>query len=177
MEVEGKYSYAGIGARSTPDSILTVITKIAQYLSEHNWALRSGGAMGADGAFAKGACGLYSSNKLRKLITTYKGDTCAASLSEEQLEMLREIARKHNNGFDKKTEFVQSLLLRNVQIILGYFGNNPVRLVVCWTPGAQAVGGTGMGIRIANTYGIKVHNLADSETLKHVCTKVGAVML
>ena len=50
-----RLSYAGIGARRTPPSVLADMTRIAQWLHRTGWHLNSGGAAGADRAFADGA--------------------------------------------------------------------------------------------------------------------------
>ena len=47
--------YAGIGSRATPESILADMTKMATWLARTGWHLASGGAHGADTAFAGGA--------------------------------------------------------------------------------------------------------------------------
>ena len=48
-------TYAGIGARSTPPEVLADMTRIARWLHRTGWHLHSGGAHGADRAFADGA--------------------------------------------------------------------------------------------------------------------------
>ena len=48
-------TYAGIGARSTPPEVLADMTRIARWLCRTGWHLNSGGAHGADRAFADGA--------------------------------------------------------------------------------------------------------------------------
>src|SRR3954462_8805604 len=47
--------YTGIGSRQTPPEILTLMTRIAHTLDGQGYLLRSGGAAGADTAFAQGA--------------------------------------------------------------------------------------------------------------------------
>jgi len=48
-------TYAGIGARATPADVLRNMTVIAGWLARTGWTLSSGGADGADAAFAEGA--------------------------------------------------------------------------------------------------------------------------
>ena len=45
--------YTGIGSRETPNDILTLMSKLATTLERQGYVLRSGGADGADKAFAK----------------------------------------------------------------------------------------------------------------------------
>jgi predicted Rossmann fold nucleotide-binding protein DprA/Smf involved in DNA uptake len=47
--------YAGIGSRSTPPEVITVMEEIAQRLAENGWLLRSGAADGADSSFERGS--------------------------------------------------------------------------------------------------------------------------
>ncbi len=46
--------YAGVGSRETPDNVLVQMTKIATFLENKGFTLRSGGAPAADDAFEKG---------------------------------------------------------------------------------------------------------------------------
>ena len=47
--------YAGVGARETPEPVLAHMREIAERLGERGWRLRTGGADGADNAFAAAA--------------------------------------------------------------------------------------------------------------------------
>ena len=47
--------YAGIWARATPAAVLADMTVMAAWLARTGWCLSSGGADGADSAFAAGA--------------------------------------------------------------------------------------------------------------------------
>ena len=49
---------------------------------------------------------------------------------------------------------------RNVEIILGYELDSPVKFLLCWTPGGRETGGTALGIRVARANGVPVYNLA-----------------
>ena len=48
-------TYAGIGARATPTNVLADMTVMSGWLARTGWHLASGGADGADSAFAAGA--------------------------------------------------------------------------------------------------------------------------
>ena len=47
--------YAGIGSRATPRDVLETMTAMAAWLARRGWHLHTGGAAGADSAFAAGA--------------------------------------------------------------------------------------------------------------------------
>lgn len=54
--------YAGIGARSTPNKVLTIMEKLGGLFAKKGFILRSGAAEGADSAFEKG-CDLENGHK------------------------------------------------------------------------------------------------------------------
>jgi len=133
--------YAGIGSRTTPDKTLEFITRFARILDRKGYTLRSGGAEGADTAFANGAS--------RKEILRPKHATAEAI----KIAMSIHPAPQHCK------DYVRKLHGRNVQILLGKNLDKPVEFVICWTPGGKTIGGTGLGIRLADDRNIKVYNL------------------
>ena len=139
--------YAGIGSRKTPEDVLEFMTRFARVLASKGYILRSGGADGADTAFAKGA------NKKEILRPKH------ASAEAIKIAMDIHPAPQHCN------EYVRKLHGRNVQIILGENLDKPVDFVVCWSPGGKAIGGTGLGIRLADRESIIVYNLFKQDDL------------
>ena len=139
--------YAGIGSRTTPENTLEFITKIARILDRQGYTLRSGGAKGADSAFASGAS--------KKEIFRPKHAT------PEAIKIAMEIHPAPHNCND----YVQQLHGRNVMIVLGKDLITPVEFVMCWTPGGKTIGGTGLGLRLAEREGIRVYNLFDKDHL------------
>ena len=133
--------YAGIGARSTPLEVLNMMTEIAVKLDELGYTLRSGGASGADSAFAKG--------------TNHAEVFRAYDATSKAIEM----ASQFHPAWERCNDYVRKLHGRNVQILLGNNLDNPVDFVICWTPKGEVVGGTGLGIRLAKAKNIKVYNL------------------
>ena len=134
--------YAGIGNRKTPDPILERMKRIAVYLRDNDFILRSGHARGPDQAF-ESKCGS------RKEIF----------LASDATEAAMALARRHHPAWEQCSHLARQLHGRNAMILLGRDLLTPVRFVVCWTPGGQIVGGTGLGIRIANSLAIPVFNL------------------
>lgn len=145
--------YAGIGARSTPDQILQHMESIATKLSGMGYVLRSGGAQGADTAFENGA------NRAH-----YRTAPEIFRANDATFEAI-EIASRHHPAWDKCNDYVRKLHGRNVMILLGEDLLDPVEFVVCWTPDGKDSGGTGLGIRVAKTFDIKVNNLHNEEVL------------
>ena len=84
--------YAGIGSRATPRAVLETMTVMAAWLARKGWHLHTGGAAGADTAFAAGAPA-----GLRTVYLPWPGyQGCAGSdcrtLSAEQLHRCLSIA-------------------------------------------------------------------------------------
>lgn len=54
VEKDNNIFYTGVGSRETPNKVIDLMYRIAKFLAERNWILRSGGAVGADKAFENG---------------------------------------------------------------------------------------------------------------------------
>ena len=151
-------TYAGIGARATPPSILTAMTVMAGWLARQGWHLNSGGAAGADSTFAEGAPA--DQRTLYLPWSGYNGRTgpdCRV-LSPSELESCMAIAARLHPAWDRCSPAVRKLHARNTAIV-GVALGRPADAVVAWTPGGAITGGTGMAIRMAMEAGIPVLNL------------------
>ena len=142
--------YAGIGSRDTPDDICITMTKLARVLSDLGYTLRSGGAAGADKAFAAGA----SDKEIFR-----PNDATAEAI---------ELSSKYHPAWNRCKQWAKLLHARNAQIVLGRELNSPVSFVICWTKNAKGTGGTGQGIRIAKGYNIPVYDLGNPNILRMV---------
>ena len=167
------FTYAGIGARATPPSVLTAMTVMAGWLARQGWRLNSGGAAGADSAFAEGAPA-----GRRTLYLPWSGyNGCAGPdcrvLSTAELEPCLAIAARLHPAWDRCSPAVCKLHARNAAI-LGVGLGRPVNAVVAWTPGGTVTGGTGTAIRIATDARIPVLNLG-SMTPRAVCERLLAI--
>lgn len=143
--------YTGVGSRETPQEILSIMTRIARCLKDRGYILRSGGAIGADSAFAAGADGA---------VEVWR--------PEHATDLAQEIASKYHPVWGRLNPYVRKLHGRNVFQVLGYDLSTPSEFLICWTPDgctshAQRsikTGGTGTAISIASAYGVTVSNLA-----------------
>lgn len=133
--------YAGVGSRETPEDVCVFMKTIAERLGSRGWVLRSGGARGADTAFAAGAP--------RKQVFRHSDPLPQAALDS--------VARFHPAP-GRLTAVGWRLHARNAQIVLGANLDDPVRFVLCWTPGGSGSGGTGQALRIARAHGIPVYD-------------------
>ena len=165
--------YAGIGARATPPSVLAAMTVMAGWLARQGWRLNSGGAAGADSAFAQGTPA--GRRTLHLPWSGYNG--CAGPdcrvLSPSELEPCLAIAARLHPAWNRCSPAVRKLHARNAAI-LGVGVGRPVDAVVAWTPGGTVTGGTGMAIRIATDAGIPVLNLG-SMTPRAACERLLAI--
>ena len=155
--------YAGIGARKTPAPYLELMTRIAEDLGP-DWLLRTGGARGADSAFAAGALnkeihlpwdgynGLYADTHYGRYVPP-----CSP-------ELLR-ITAMHHPAWDRLSETVRAFMCRNTSIILGADLKQYATMIICWTPGGKLVGGTSHAMRIGYHYDIPVFNIALEEDI------------
>ena len=156
-----KLTYAGIGSRETPPAVLNDMKTISQWLDRQGWHLHSGGAGGADTAFAQGARPEGRDIFLPwASYNHHQSDPRAHTLSPDQQKSALNIAAELHPAWHKCGNTTRQLHARNVAILLGPNLDTPVNAVICWTRGGELRGGTAMGIRIAQAHNIPVLNLA-----------------
>ena len=155
--------YAGIGSRQTPIEILNIMTKLAVVLESEGWTLRSGGADGADNAFAKEV-------KNIELFLPWKGFNGHTSDLNGHTQKAYEIAKKAHPAWHRCSQGAQKLHSRNVHQVFGWDINPKTysKYIICWTPNAKMVGGTATAMKLAKNAGIKIFNLADKTQLNKI---------
>ena len=167
-------TYAGIGARATPAAVLADMTVMSAWLARTGWHLASGGADGADSAFAAGA-----PTGQRTIWLPWRGynGRCGPDcrvLSPSAFSACMEVAATLHPAWDRCSPTVRKLHARNVSILLSETREHPVDAAVCWTAGGLVSGGTGLGIRIAAAHGIPVLSLG-SMSPRLVCERLAAI--
>ena len=163
-------AYAGIGSRETPPEVLKQMTVMASWLARRGWHLHSGGARGADTAFAEGAPDASTLHLPWPRYQHHSGPHCRIPAGETR-RLCLDIASGLHPAWHRCSDTARSLHARNVSILLGEDLSVPVNAVVCWTPRGQTTGGTGMGIRIAQRFGIPVLNLGSTHP-RAVCERL-----
>jgi hypothetical protein len=156
--------YTGIGSRRTPSDVLALMRVIAGALARRGWVLRSGGAPGADQAFAAGA---EAAGGAIELYLPWSGFAphAEARLARPTPAAYR-LAARHHPAWERLNARARALHARNAHQVLGARLDTPTALIVCWTAdgsldGRQpAAGGTGQALRIAHAHRIDVINLA-----------------
>ena len=167
-------TYAGIGARATPKSVLADMTIMAAWLARTGWRLASGGAHGADAAFAAGApAGGRTLHLPWAGYNGHSGPDCRVA-SQAELSAWMAVAERLHPAWSRCSPAVRKLHARNAAILLGPGLDRPVDAVVAWTPEGAVTGGTGMALRIAAEHGIPVLNLGVLAP-RTVCERLRAV--
>ena len=169
LEADGRHTiaapeasvYAGVGARKTPEPVLAQMRELARRLGARGWHLRTGGADGADNAFADAA-----PPDRRDVFVPWRGyngwdGTRCRVLTAAEIAAMRSLAAPHHAAWERCSARVRDLHARNVAVLLGTDLNRPAHAVVCWTRDGQDQGGTGMAIRLARHHRIPVLNLAE----------------
>jgi len=170
--------YAGIGSRSTPADICELMTQLGRKLALKGAVLRSGGAEGADKAFEFGC--EYGGGKaqifLAKFWYSFGKDFPNDNYvyDKKTWEQATLIASQLHPAWQYLKPYARTLHTRNCFQMLGISLLEPANFVLCWTPDgartaaqtSQKTGGTGQAIRVADSYGIKVYNLAVTEDLE-----------
>jgi hypothetical protein len=157
-------AYGGIGARVTLAPMLELMRRIAHALARRGWVLRTGGAPGADQAFAAGAHAAGGDCELFLPWPGFGGVTRARL--ERPSAAAVELAARHHPAWARLKPGARALLARNAHQVLGAELNHPARMLICWTPDASLTGaspdtgGTGQALRIAQHAGVPVINLA-----------------
>lgn len=153
--------YAGIGSRSSPDSIRSNIRDLVYRLNDLKYTLRSGGAPGADSYFEEFA-------RYKEIYLPWIGFNNSNSQFTKPTAEAMVMASNRIWGFKNKSNGARLLLARNMHQILGSDLKSPVEFVICWTPGGGLVGGTSHALKLASDNNIPIYNIYSYETLSNL---------
>jgi len=153
--------YSGIGSRKAPDDILALMELCAMTLEAKGYKLRSGGAGGSDKAFERGVWNSSNKEIFRPEHATSEAIKLASTV---------------HPAWHNCNDYTRKLHGRNSQIILGKDLDTPVEFVVCWTPGGKVAGGTGLGIRLAQSKNIPVYNIYHKAELQKLISYLGGTL-
>ena len=171
-------TYAGIGSRETPQEILDLMTKAAEYLDGLGYTLRSGAADGADTAFEKGAtkkeifkgfdaAGETEVKIAHEIHPDLKG-AMEASKNKKIKAKLAEGATKEEaeKSGERSAWAVQNLMARNTNQVFGKNLNSTSDFVLFYAKETdnplRPKGGTGQAVEMARRKGIPTINMADA---------------
>lgn len=153
--------YAGIGHRSISSDEAERARALAQRMATKGWLLRSGGALGADSAFASGS-------GRRELFVPWKGYNGVSGsdvfcLAGVRYEAAARVAALAHRAWGNCGQGARKLLARNAAIVLGADLDAPVDAVLCIARPDVLTGGTRHAMRIARENGIGIFNLCQME--------------
>jgi hypothetical protein len=139
--------------------------ELAQALASAGWTLRSGGAEGADSAFAAGA--LAKAPALAEIYLPWRGFNGSASTRFGVSEQALAMARTVHPAWDRLSVAARKLHARNCYQVLGAQLDAPSRFLVCWTADgcedaasrSARTGGTATAIVLAERHGVARFNL------------------
>ena len=153
--------YVGIGSRQTPRAVLRVMAGVAVRLALADVALRSGGAAGADTAFEWG-CDQVDPT-LKQILLPWPGFNGRQSPFDRPTEAMMDMAAQYHPAWHRCSDAARKLHARNGGQILGPELDARARVVICWTPNGELVGGTAQALRIAADHDVPVINLGDAQ--------------
>jgi hypothetical protein len=164
--------YTGIGARETPDNVLTSMKLMAKYMADSGHTLRSGGAPGADSAFEYGC---DQADGLKEIYLPSKGFNQNPSPLFGSTKEARLMAKDYHPNWANLGNAGRDFMGRNSYQVLGLDLKTYTTFIICWTPGGKTVGGTGQALRIAKVLEIPVFNLG-SMSLDEISDKVSPIL-
>jgi len=145
--------YTGIGSRKAPIEILEFMNKIAKWLYNRDYILRSGGAEGSDSAFESGAF------EKKQIFLPWPGFNESLVEFIEIPQKAYEIASQVHPVWETLKPYVRDLHARNAMQVLGQNLDDPSDFLICWTKNGSTIGGTATAIRIAQENDVPIINL------------------
>lgn len=156
-------TYAGIGSRFAPGSIINLIGEIAAFLADHGLTLRSGGAPGADAAFERGC---DQRNGKKDIFLPWQGFNKNPSPLHDPPEKALEIAALVHPSWRAVKPRYRAFHARNVQQVYGLNLDAPSNFVLFWAEeeNGRVRGGTATAVHLAREMEIPTFNLWDHST-------------
>lgn len=162
--------YSGIGSREISQVQVDKIHRLSLFLDLANLTLRSGGAVGADTAWAK-----YSAKKQIFIPTQGYNELYADGKKIIAVDSLKnyneavEIAKEYHPSPSSLSNFALKLMARNSYIVLGEDLKSPSDFILYYSKTPKK-GGTSQALRIAADYGIQTISIEDVELINEILT-------
>jgi len=170
---------ACVGSRALDPSALALLTAIGASLVTAGWIVHSGGAQGADQAFARGAAQALGATAhapgglvIHLPWASYERAAADAAVRQSGGRALidlqaftpdeRTTALQFHPAPDRLSPAGITLMTRNVRIVCPQgLTADPVHLVIAYPSNRRGGGGTGQALRLAESFGIPIHDLRD----------------
>jgi len=147
--------YTGVGSRKTPKKWLDAMCRVGVILEECGYVLRSGGADGADEAFAR-------SVTVKEVYVPWDGfNGLGSNVISGACDKALAMAESIHPAWHRCSQGAQKLHGRNIYQVLGKGLDSPSEFLLCWTPNGEKVGGTATAIKLAESNGVKVYNFGN----------------
>ena len=174
--------FTGVGSRETPTEILALMRNYSRIMTLKGWSFRSGGADGADTAFAQGWCDAYAEDDSVPNGEIYlpwngfnylnnRSINCVLVTDKEIIEQAQNFLKDIHPAFSKLTRGSLALHTRNVFQVLGSDLQTPSQGLIGYAAldsKGEPKGGTRTAIKLAEQHGVKVRNLAKEDDLKFI---------
>lgn len=168
--------YAGIGSRETPQDVCREMADVAAYAASQLHILRTGAAAGADQAFMVGCKRASGHGEIFLPWHDYeKASWEDYDGFDVHLRPTREaatVAEHFHPVWSGLSKGAKLLHARNSHIVMGCMCQHPVDLIVCYTPGGTAQGGTGQALRLAKANCIRVVDLGAPEPWGQILSRL-----
>lgn len=178
-------SFAGVGARLAHPKITKVQATFGFVMCLKGIINKSGRAYGSDYAFETGTrlgwrflSSIYGwpdlpTSACQQIMLPWNGFNGAQHKPDmgyfcELTDECFDIAKAFHPNWESLSLGEKKLMARNVQEVLGRTLRDPVRFLIAYTDNGQVVGGTGLALKIAQHYGINIHNLGDESVLDRI---------
>lgn len=142
--------YTGVGSRITPVDILRQFARIAFMFESAGWILRTGDAPGADQGFRDGV-------EKSQHVEVFTAEDSLGDVAAHRL------ASSIHPYWANLSPYARQLHARNCYQVLGRDLKTPSKLLICWTQGGKAVGGTRTAIKLAEYNSIPIINAGKSD--------------
>lgn len=143
-----------IGSRNLPKFYYPICNRIGKILSDRGCIARSGGALGADTEFLR----YYNSNLTEVYLPwrLYNNQSGIVINTEYGAKYIKDLC-----DYNKLSNGVKKLFLRNVNQILGKDFNTPSDLVIYYgnENKGKVSGGTGIAVELARKFNIPTINI------------------
>lgn len=184
---------ACVGSRALDASHLALLEAIGTSLVTAGWTVHSGGAQGADQAFARGAARALGQNPktpgglvIHLPWASYEREAadaavrqsggravldCAPFTPDEQA-----LALQFHPAPERLSRAGITLMTRNVRIVCpDGLEASPVHRVIAFPLYKLGGGGTGQALRLAEHFGISVHDLRNPTLRKQYAARIAAL--
>ncbi len=161
--------YVGSGNLEAPPLILEKIKRIAKLLDENGYTCRVGGFLGPEEAFEKNA-------KRQELHLPWKNFNDKESKLTFTNKKAFDIARMFHPSYDSLKPAIQTIVAKNVRLIMGKNIDSPCLFAIVWSQDGiehgkdktSSTGNIGHLISIASAVRIPVFNLARPDTEQRI---------